>query len=181
MPNYWSNKSLEVISATPYPVHGYGYLYIFRCVRRVKNKEIPFYQVSQIFVNSKIELTPKNIYTHFKKMEGVVGISPITSLNRKEERGLDWAIGKATVYADSQNAENSEETSETEQAEGTTPIEEPVTEKVEEPAKKTADPEWVSNLLKETIEKWNSENKEKGNNWYNRAKRFVKVVIANKK
>jgi hypothetical protein len=146
MPNYYVNKSLKVIDATPYKIENYGYLYLLHCINTKTQKT--FYQVTQEFEPYKLNLSPNNIYRHIKEKN-----VKVISLNRGEEKDLNWAVEKAKNLVEKKKDDfdywNYKE-------------------------EKPADPDYVSKLLQNKINEWKKEDE---NHWYAKAKNFVKKIF----
>jgi hypothetical protein len=158
MKNSWVNKNLKVINMTPYKVDELGYLYLFECERIDKNgKEIPFLQMTQTFQPYKLHLAANNLYRELK-LQNI----EFTSLNRKDNRDVQWAIEKAISAHDKIKEINHDE------------LDEDYWNYKEEPS---ADPDDVSKIVKNKIDEWKKEDK---GSWYTSAQSFVKNIM-NKK
>jgi|SaaInlV_100m_DNA_2_1039680.scaffolds.fasta_scaffold08447_3 hypothetical protein len=149
MPNYWTNGKPEVVGSTQYKVDGYGFLYSFDCIRYKNGIKIPFLQMTQVFSKYELKLPTVDLYNYFQDL----GPKTITSLDRSKQRDEKWAIDNAVKKKKDSEVKN-------------TP------KKVNE--EDLPSREWISQTLKDKMNEWDEEDQR--GNWYNKAKRFVKII-----
>ena len=142
----------------PYKVEELGYLYLFECARPTENgKDVPFLQMTQTFQPYKLHLAANNLYRELKSLN-----VEFTSLNRKNNRDIQWAIEKAIKEHDKVDEINHDE------------LDEEYWNYKEEPF---ADPDEVSEIVKNQITKWKKEDEDE---WYTSAKNFIKHIMHKK-
>ena len=105
--------------------------------------------MTQVFSKYELKLPTVDLYNYFQDL----GPKTITSLDRSKQRDEKWAIDNAVKKKKDSEVKN-------------TP------KKVNE--EDLPSREWISQTLKDKMNEWDEEDQR--GNWYNKAKRFVKII-----